>query len=152
MSKNDEFYIKKAISAAKLAEKQDEVPIGAVVVLDGKIIARGHNKREQTNDPTTHAEVEAIRKACKKLNSWRIPNCEIYVTVEPCPMCAALISSSRIKRVIYGAPDIKGGSLNEEFNLYKSAKLNHYPEVTGGVLKDECATLVSNYFKKKRNK
>ena len=152
MRHSDEYYMKRALQEAEKARTEDEVPIGAVVVLDGKIIARGHNQRENKNDPTSHAEVEAIKKACKKLSSWRIPGCELYVTVEPCPMCAGLISASRIKRVIFGTEDLKGGALNEEFNLYEKAKLNHCPEVRGGVLKEECASIIKDYFKAKRQK
>jgi len=141
-----------AIREAQKAELIDEVPIGAVVVSDGRVIARGHNMRETTNDPTAHAEIIALRKAAKKLKSWRLPGAQLYVTIEPCSMCAGAIVWARIDEVIFGATDPKGGALGSSYNLYELKNLNHYPKVTVGVLAKECQTIVSEYFKKKRDK
>ena len=140
---------KRAIKEAKQTSSLD-VPVGCAIIKDGVIIGASHNQKEELNDVTCHAEIIAIRDVQKKLGTWRLNGCEMYVTLEPCPMCASLISQARIKRVIYGAPDLKGGALNEEFNLYKQGKLNHYPEVTPGVLKEECSLIVSKYFQNKR--
>lgn len=147
----DEKFMALALKEAKKAKKIDEVPIGAVLVLDGKVIAKGYNKRESTNDPTMHAEIVAIRKACKEFNSWRLVNCTLYVTIEPCSMCAGTLLWSRVKRIVYGANDPKGGALGSSYNLFEQPHLNHHPEITGGVLKDRCSKIVSNYFKSKRN-
>lgn len=139
-----------ALKEAKKAYEKDEVPVGAVIVLNDKIIARGHNLRESTNDPTMHAEIVAIRKACKKSKSWRLEGATMYVTVEPCAMCAGTILWARIKRVVYGAKDLKGGALGTSFNLYEQPNLNHYPEICCGVLENDCAELIRTFFKKKR--
>ena len=147
----EEKFIKKALKEAQKAQLKDEVPIGCVIVKDDKIIARGHNLRETKKDVTRHAEIVAIEKACKKIGSWRLVDCEIYVTLEPCAMCAGAIYQARIKRVVYGADDLKGGALGGNFDLYKE-KLNHYPIVEKGILKEECSNIISNYFKTKRNK
>lgn len=147
----EEKYIKLALKEAQKALIKDEVPIGCVIVKDDKVISRGHNLRETKNSVTKHAEIVAIEKACKKLNSWRLVDCEIYVTLEPCAMCAGAIYQARIKRVIFSADDLKGGALGGNFDLYKE-KLNHYPEVIKGILKEECSSIISNYFKNKRNK
>jgi len=148
----NEKYMKIALKEAQKAFNKDEVPVGAIIVKDGKIISRAHNLREKTNDPTMHAEIAAIRKACKKEGSWRLENATLYVTVEPCAMCAGTILWSRIKKVVYGAPDKKGGALGTTFNLYEVPNLNHYPEVERGVLEQECSSIISKFFKTKRNK
>jgi len=150
--KTHEHFMRLAIREAQKAELIDEVPIGAVVVSDGRVIARGHNMRETTNDPTAHAEIIALRKAAKKLKSWRLPGAQLYVTIEPCSMCAGAIVWARIDEVIFGATDPKGGALGSSYNLYELKNLNHYPKVTVGVLAKECQTIVSEYFKKKRDK
>lgn len=146
----DEKYMKEAIRQAKKAESIDEVPIGAVIVHDDKIIARAHNLRESKQNAINHAEVIAIQKACKKIGSWRLEDCVLYVTLEPCPMCAGAILQSRISRVVYGASDPKGGCIESCMKMYEIKGFNHYPKVTSGVLKEECSELLKNYFKQKR--
>ncbi len=134
-------------SALKCAEKaltEGEVPIGAVVVLNGKVIARGHNRRTKRQIATAHAEIEAIEKACKKLKSWRIPECDLYVTLEPCPMCMGAALNARIKKIYYGAPEDKGRSLTGE--LANANLLNHTVEVEGGVMEAECRAILSRFF------
>ena len=123
-----------------------------LIVRNNKIIARGHNLREKTNDPTSHAEIVAIRKACKKLNSWRLEGCTIYVTIEPCAMCAGTLLWTRIDRIVFGASDPKGGALGSSFELFRVKNINHHPEITKGVLEDKCGSLISDFFKKKRQK
>lgn len=135
------------ISALKCAQKafeDGEVPIGAVVVLDGKIIARGHNRRTKNQIATAHAEIEAIEKACKKLKSWRLPECELYVTLEPCPMCMGAVLNSRIKKVYYGAHEDKGRSLTSV--IANSNLVNHVVEVEGGIMEDECREILTRFF------
>lgn len=146
----DFYYMKEAIKEAMKAEQKDEVPIGAVIVKDGKIIARAHNTRETKQISTHHAEINCIEKACKKIGFWRLDDCELYVTLEPCPMCAGAIFQSRIKRVIYGASDPKGGSYGSCFNLNEVKGLNHYPEIQSGIMEEDCAQLLKNFFRKKR--
>jgi tRNA(adenine34) deaminase len=145
-------FMKEALKEAKKAELIDEVPIGCVIVKDGKIISRGHNTREKDNQSISHAEINAIKKACKKLDSWRLVDCELYVTLEPCPMCAGAIYQSRIKRVIYGANDVKQGALGGALDLYGVKSLNHHPEIRENLMEEECSSLISSYFKKKRVK
>ena len=143
----DEKYMKAAIKEAMKAESIDEVPIGAVIVLEDKIIARAHNLRETKQDSLAHAEILAIQKACKKLGTWRLENCTLYVTLEPCPMCSGAILQSRIKRVVYGAADPKGGCIESCMQMYEIKGFNHYPEVTNGILKEECSELLKKFFK-----
>ena len=150
METREEKYIKKALKEAKKAYLLDEVPIGCVIVKDNKIIARSYNTREKDQMITSHCEINAIRKASKKLKDWQLIDCELYVTLEPCPMCAGAIYQSRIKKVVFGAYDVKQGALGSSFNLYDVKTLNHHPEVVGGVLKEECGQLLTNYFKEKR--
>ena len=150
METREEKYIKKALKEAKKAYLLDEVPIGCVIVKDNKIIARSYNTREKDQMVTSHCEINALRKASKKLKDWQLIDCELYVTLEPCPMCAGAIYQSRIKKVVFGAYDVKQGALGSSFNLYDVKTLNHYPEVVGGVLKEECGQLLTNYFKEKR--
>lgn len=151
MQKIDEKYMRFALKEAQKAAQIDEVPVGAVIVCDGKIIARAFNKRESNNDPLGHAEIIAIRKASKKLKTWRMTNCELYVTVEPCAMCAGAIMWSRFKRIIYGAPDLKGGATGSSFNLFDTKIVNHKPEITSGVLEEECRKIIQDFFRNKRN-
>ena len=142
----------KAFAEAEKSAALDEVPVGAVIVKNNKIIAKGHNLREKTHDPTSHAEIVAIRKACKKLNSWRLEGCTMYVTVEPCAMCAGTLLWTRIARIVYGAKDPKGGVIESSFELFRVKNINHHPELKGGVLEKECGLLMSDFFKKKRQK
>ena len=135
----NEKYMRAAMKEAYKAELKDEVPIGAVIVYDGKIIARAHNTRQTKQISTHHAEILCIEKACRKLNSWRLEGCDLYVTLEPCPMCAGAIQQSRIRKVVFGAYDPKGGFFGSNFNINEVKGLNHYPEVEGGVLKEETA-------------
>ena len=142
--------MKEALKEAKKAELIDEVPIGCVIVKNDKIIARGHNQRETKQSPIGHAEIVAINKAAKKLNSWRLEGCDIYVTLEPCIMCSGAIIQSRINKVYYGASDPKGGALGSSINVLEASNINHHPEVISGVLKEECSSIITNYFKAKR--
>jgi len=151
MERNHEFYMKRALAEAAKAAALDEVPVGAVIVKDGRIIARGHNRRETTGDPTSHAEINALRKACRKLGSWRIPGCSVYVTIEPCSMCAGALLWARVDTIVYGASDNKGGALGSSYNLFDQKNLNHHPGTVGGILKEDCQAIISAYFKKKRN-
>lgn len=148
----DEKYMRIALKEAQKAIIFDEVPVGAIIVKDDKIIARAFNKRETTNDPTSHAEVNAIRKACKKLNSWRLEGATIYVTVEPCSMCAGTLLQCRIGRIVYGAKDPKGGAIESSLKLFEAKNINHHPQILGGVLEQECSSIISDYFKSKRVK
>ena len=140
--------MKAALSCAKKALAEGEVPIGAVVVMDGKIISRGHNRRTKKQIATAHAEIEAIEKACKKLGSWRIPECEIYVTLEPCPMCMGAMLNARIKKVYFGAYEAKGRSMTQA--LAVSDLVNHKIEVEGGILREECSEILSDFFGRMR--
>ncbi len=142
--------MKAALKCAQKGLEEGEVPIGAVVVCDGKIISRGHNRRTKRQIATAHAEVEAIEKACKKLKSWRIPECEIYVTLEPCPMCMGAMLNARIKKVYFGAYEAKGRSLTAE--LANANLVNHVIEVEGGVMEEECSQILSTFFKEMRGR
>jgi tRNA(adenine34) deaminase len=147
---SEEKYMKQAIKQAMKAQEKDEVPIGCVIVKDDKIIARGYNLRQSKQQSYAHAEMIAIQKACKKLGTWRLEDCDLYVTLEPCPMCAGAILQSRIKRVIYGAKDPKGGCIDSCMKMYEINGFNHYPEVLSGVLDEECGSLLTNFFRRKR--
>lgn len=144
----DEKFIREAVRLARKAKKKGEVPIGAVVVLNGKIIGRGYNLRTKLQMATAHAEMRAIDRACRKLRSWRLPGAEIYVTLEPCPMCMGAILNARIDRVFFGAYEQKGRSLTNE--LASANLLNHKVEVTGGILKEECAGVLTSFFTEMR--
>lgn len=143
-----EKFMREALRLAKKAKAEGEVPIGAVVVLDGKVIGRGYNLRTKLQMATQHAEVRAIDRACKKINSWRLEGAEIYVTLEPCPMCMGAILNSRIERVYFGAHEQKGRSLTHE--LANANLLNHTVEVTGGVMEAECAEVLTSFFTEMR--
>ena len=146
---DDEYWMEYAIAEARLAGEIDEVPIGAVIVKDDEIIARAHNMRETHKDPMAHAEIKAIEEAARFLGGWRLLDCTLYVTLEPCPMCAGAVINARIPRVVFGAYDKKAGAFGTLYDLAEG-KLNHKPQVAGGVLKAECAALLSGYFKRKR--
>ena len=141
-------FMKAALKCAQAALKEGEVPIGAVVVCDGKVISRGHNRRTKKQIATAHAEIEAIEKACKKLKSWRIPECEIYVTLEPCHMCMGAMLNARIKKVYFGAYEAKGRSMTQA--LAVSDLVNHKIEVEGGILREECSEILSDFFGRMR--
>ena len=146
---NDKEYMKIALDEAKKAYDAGEVPVGAIIVKDGKIISQAHNNREETGDATGHAETLAIRMACDAIGSWRLEDCELYVTLEPCPMCMGAIINSRIKRVVFGAKDAKAGTCGSLVNLV-SYPFNHKPVVDNGVLTDDCAKILSDFFVNKR--
>jgi len=146
----DELWMKEAIAEAKKAERLGEVPIGAVVVKEGVIIGRGHNLRETQHNPVSHAEIIAIQQASQALNAWRLLDCTLYVTLEPCPMCAGAIVQSRIKRVVYGTDDPKAGCAGTLMNLLQEPRFNHETELTGHVLQTECANLLTEFFRELR--
>lgn len=147
----DIYYMKTALELAKKAYEIGEVPVGAIVVKKstGEIVGEGYNRRETDKSPLSHAEIIAIDNASKKLGGWRLIDCELYVTLEPCPMCTGAIINSRIERVIYGADDFKAGSCGSVINLF-DYPYNHKPEITTGILKDECSNILSDFFKKLR--
>ncbi len=144
-----EEYMREALKEAEKCIDTGDVPIGCVIVKNGEIIARGHNTREAFHTALGHAEINAIENACKSIGSWRLENCAIYVTLEPCPMCAGAIINSRIGEVYFGAYDKKGGAVGGIINLFEE-NFNHKPKVQGGILKDECALILQNFFAKLR--
>lgn len=150
MIKDDYYFMERALMQAKTAFRHGEVPVGAVVVKDGKVISRGYNRRESDRDPTAHAELIAMRRAAKKLNSWRLTGCTLYVTLEPCPMCSGVIINSRIDRVVFGAYDAKAGCCTTLYHLCNDERFNHRAEILGGVNEDECGEILSRFFKEKR--
>ena len=147
-----EQFMKLAILEAKKAIKKDEVPVGAVIVKDNKVIAKAHNLMEKTQLATAHAEILAINKACKKLKSWRLDGAEMYVTIEPCSMCAGAIVNARISKVYFGACEEKSGCAKSKYPVLTDSGLNHKTEFTGGIEQETCANLIKNYFKEKRSK
>ncbi|GIP19015.1 tRNA-specific adenosine deaminase [Paenibacillus montaniterrae] len=147
LSNQDEFWMREAIAEAKKAERLGEVPIGAVVVKEGVIIGRGHNLRETQHNPISHAEIIAIQQASQVLDAWRLLDCTLYVTLEPCPMCAGAIVQSRIKRVVFGTHDPKAGCAGTLMNLLQEPRFNHETELTGNVLQEECADLLTQFFR-----
>lgn len=148
----EEKFMKDAIKQAKKALALEEIPVGAVIVKNGKIISRGYNKKEIKQDATRHAEIIAIEKASKKLKNWRLIDCEMYVTVEPCVMCAGAILSSRIKKVYIGTNDNRMGAVGSVLNLFEDYTFNHTVEYEKGILKNECESLIKDFFKYLRNK
>ena len=147
-----EKFMKEALKEAKKALKLEEIPVGAVIVKNGKIIARGYNKKELKKDATRHAEIIAIEKASKKLDNWRLIDCEMYVTVEPCVMCAGAIISSRIKKVYIGTDDNRMGAVGSVLNLFEDYTFNHKVEYEKGILKNDCESLIKDFFKYLRMK
>ena len=146
----EEKFMKEALKEAKKAYDKLEVPVGCVIVKDGKIISRAHNLKETKFDTTKHAEILAIQKASKKLKSWRLINCQMYVTLEPCSMCAGAIINSRIKKVYIGAMDEKTGAVGSVLNLFENYKFNHKPESETGILKEDCEEILKRFFKELR--
>ena len=149
---NDEFYMREALSLARAAECLGEVPVGAIVVRDGEIVGRGFNSPIGESDPTAHAEIAALRDAARRLENYRLPGCELFVTLEPCAMCAGAMLHSRIARVVYGARDLKTGVHGSVVDLFAVERLNHHTEVVGGVLAEECGQLLSSFFAMRRAK
>jgi len=145
-----EKFMKEALKEAKKAYEKLEIPVGAVIVHDGKIIARAHNQKETKLDTTKHAEILAIQKASKKLNSWRLLDCEMYVTLEPCTMCAGAIINSRIKKIYIGTMDEKTGAVGSVLNLFDDYTFNHKVEYETGIMQDECKKILKDFFKELR--
>jgi tRNA(adenine34) deaminase len=152
--KDDSYWMGLAIREAKKAGARDEVPIGAVIVRDGLVLGRGYNLREKSLDPTSHAEMTAIRRAAKKAANWRLLGATLYVTLEPCPMCMGAILLARLERVVFGCHDPKAGAAGSLYDLSDDARLNHRLELTSGVRREECAELLSSFFAalRQRNK
>jgi tRNA(adenine34) deaminase len=146
----DEQYMRIAIAQAQIAEENGDVPIGAVIVHSSKIIAKAYNQREQLQDPTAHAEIIALTQAAAALENWHLNDCTIYVTLEPCCMCAGALVLSRIDRLVYGCDDPKTGAVKSLYNIVQDKRLNHQVEVVSGVLADECGALLTEFFKKRR--
>ncbi len=148
---DDIFYMNEALKLAEIAASEGEVPVGAIVVCDGEIVGRGRNRREKDKNALAHAEIEAINEACRTLGGWRLWKCDLYVTLEPCPMCTGAIINSRIQKLVYGAKDLKAGSCESVVNLF-DLPYNHKPEVISGVCKEECAEILKKFFKDLRLK
>ena len=147
---NDIDAMRAAIGEARLALREGEMPVGCAVVRGGEIIALGHNLREQTGDPTAHAEVVAIRRAARALNQWRLEGCALYVTLEPCPMCAGAISQARVERLVYGAADARYGCAGSVYRIPEDPAFNHFCRSEGGLLAQECAALIREFFEARR--
>jgi len=143
----DEKYMRAALRQAKLARSHGEAPVGAVIVRDGVVIARARNERERKQDATLHAELTCIRRACKKLGLWRLVGCTLYVTLEPCAMCAGAIVLSRLDAVVFGAPDPKAGACGSVLDIVREPRLNHRPRVVPGVLEGECSQILTEFFR-----
>jgi len=148
---SDKYYMGIALKEAELAAREGEVPVGAVLIdEEGNILAQGHNLRENLQDVTAHAEIVALRSANKFLQNWRLEGCTLYVTLEPCPMCAGAIVMARLKRLVYGKPDAKAGAVESLFNITQHHALNHQVQVTANVLEEKCAEVLRTFFLKKR--
>ncbi len=147
-----EKFMKAALKEAEKAEQKEEVPIGCVIVKDGKIFARAHNLRQTKRLATAHAEILAIEKACRKIKDWRLDGYEIFITLEPCAMCAGAIANARISKVYFGAYEKKGGGAVSKFNILSESGLNHVTEWEGGVLEEECSAVIKNFFSSRRKK
>ena len=151
MEESDEAYIRNTLDLAREASRRNEVPVGAIIVQDGAILAATTNRTVRDQDPTAHAEMLAIREAAEKLDRWRLDDCTMYVSLEPCAMCAGAIVLARIKRVVFGAWDEKAGMAGSVGDLLRHPRLNHRPEVTGGILAEECGTLMTEFFESRRS-
>jgi len=147
----DEQYLKKALELARVAADRGEVPVGAVLVYNDRVIAEAYNRREELADATAHAEMLAIREACTLLGGWRLSGCTLYVTLEPCPMCAGAMVQARIDRLVYGTADPKGGAAGTLYDLVRDSRLNHRLEVTSGILEAECAAVLQDFFRQRRD-
>ncbi|MFA6078282.1 MAG: tRNA adenosine(34) deaminase TadA [Candidatus Omnitrophota bacterium] len=152
MPKLDKFYMSEALKEARIALEKDEVPVGCVIVHEGRIIAKAHNQIKLLKDPTAHAEMIAITQAASHLQNERLLKTTVYVTIEPCSMCAGAMVLGRVERMVFGAPDPKTGAAGSVFDITRSKKLNHRIEVTGGVLEGECADIMREFFNKKRGR
>jgi tRNA(adenine34) deaminase len=146
----DERHMRMAIDAACVAEENGDVPIGAVIVYEGRVIAKAYNQREQLKDPTAHAEIIALTQAAAALGMWRLHGCTIYVTLEPCPMCAGALVQARVDRLVYGCTDPKAGACGSLYDICRDGRLNHQLEVTAGVLADDCAAVLQDFFRQRR--
>ncbi len=147
---NCQMIMEEALQLAQQAFYAQEVPVGAVITLNGEVLARAYNQKERTNDPTAHAEILAIREACAKLNSWHLDGATMYVTLEPCPMCAYAAIQARLKKLVFGARDPKAGAAGSVINIFEKKLFNHEVEIVGDVLTDECGTLLKKFFQDRR--
>ena len=153
LQQDDNYYMDLALKEARQAYELGEIPIGAIIVDEkGEIVSTGHNLRETKHDATAHAEIIAIRSACAKLKSWRLSGLTLYVTIEPCPMCAGALVMARLQRLVYGSSDAKAGAAESLFNITHNAALNHQLEVTAGIRADECSAIMKKFFAAKRRK
>jgi tRNA(adenine34) deaminase len=150
LNNSDEHFMHAAIEAAKIAEENGDVPIGAVIVHENQIIAKAYNQREQLQDPTAHAEIIALTQAAAALENWHLNGCTMYVTLEPCPMCAGALVLARIDRLVYGCDDPKTGAVKSLYTIVQDNRLNHRLEVTSGILADECSQILQEFFEKRR--
>ncbi len=148
----DESFMRQALACARTAAARGEVPVGAVIVHAGRIVARGYNRPVAKCDPTAHAEIEALRKAARRLGNYRLPDCTLYVTLEPCAMCAGAIAQARLARIVYGAPDPKTGACGSVIDILKEPRINHHTRVSGGLLAQECARIVRDFFQARRRR
>ncbi len=146
----DDHFMRLALQQAQQAQAEDEVPVGAIILNQDRIIAAAYNQREQLHDPTAHAEMIAITQAAEAIGDWRLEHCTMYVTLEPCPMCAGAIIQSRIPRIVYGATDPKAGAVTSLYSLLTDTRLNHTAQVTGGVLAEDCGRILTEFFRSKR--
>ncbi|MCC5794170.1 MAG: tRNA adenosine(34) deaminase TadA [Chromatiales bacterium] len=151
MASADETFMRRALALAKAAESAGEVPVGALLVLDGEVIAEGWNRPIAARDPTAHAEIVALRAAGERLGNYRLGGTTLYVTMEPCPMCAGAIMHARVRRLVFGAPDLRAGAVGTVIDIPSSEAVNHRLEVTGGVLADECRARLQSFFRARRN-
>jgi len=147
----DEIFMKEALKEARKAYEINEVPIGAVIVRNGEIVGRGFNQKETLKDATLHAEISAIKDACRNLGGWRLPGCTMYVTLEPCSMCAGALVNARVERIVIGASDYKTGACGSVLNIVQMEKLNHQIDVQSGVLENECSDILKMFFEELRN-
>jgi len=147
--KNDEYFMQRALTEAEKSMKKNEIPVGAVLVAEDKILSRAHNETISRNDPTAHAEIVALRKACRERNNYRLPDCDLYTTLEPCAMCLGAVVQARIRRLVYGARDPKTGAVESTMN-FPFEEMNHKVEIKGGVLAEECGKILQDFFKDKR--